>query len=76
MNKKTQEFNLHFSQISLDMICSELEEGKTGRRGWWESVTIMQAKAGAKTVALGRELCVRSNGVQTGRFTTYGDLKG
>lgn len=70
MNKKTQEFNLHFSQISLAMICSELEEGKTGRTGCWESVTIMQAKAGAKTVALGRELCVRLNGVQTGRFTT------
>lgn len=48
------------------MICSELEGGKTGRRGCWESVTIKQAKTGTKTVVLGRELCVDLNGVQEG----------
>ena len=51
------------------MICSELEEGKTGRRGCWESVTIIQAKTGTKTVVSGRELCVHFSGVQEGRFT-------
>lgn len=51
------------------MTCSELEEGKTGRRGCWESVTIMQAKTGTKTVVLGRELYVHLNGVQERRFT-------